>query len=203
MRNNSLCPTSRIWIVPTSPTTFSLEEKVSRSPGRKCLLFHLQRACSEAAGLMLLLHMCKDMGCRCILARAQGSAKQLEAASASSSTPKGDGLKTGTQPLLLMGMHQLGRIAQPQGQHTAYSCKLPCTMVCTKVVLLLLKTKRNQNKNVCESAWELNYISPGVGCSSEEQNNLRRQLHNGIGFSIRSELLQISPIHEAESDLPL
>lgn len=68
------------------------------------------------------------MGCRHIPAHAQGSVKQLEVASASSATFRGDGLKTGAPSFLLMKVHRLGRITQLQGQHTAYSCKLPCTM---------------------------------------------------------------------------
>lgn len=64
------------------------------------------------------------------------------------------------------------------------------------------KTKKS-SKKVYESVWELNYISSGVGHSTQEQNNLRRQLNNGICFCIRSELLQTSPIREAESDLLL
>lgn len=59
------------------------------------------------------------------------------------------------------------------------------------------------SKKVCESVWELNYISSGVGHSTQEQNNLRRQLNNGICFCIRPELLQSSPIRKAESDLLL
>lgn len=57
------------------------------------------------------------MGCRHIPAHAQGSAKQLEAASASPATLRGDGLKSGTQPLLLVRMHQMGQITQLRGQH--------------------------------------------------------------------------------------
>lgn len=49
----------------------------------------------------------------------------------------------------------------------------------------------------------MNYVNSRVGHSSQEQNNLRRQLNNGIGFCIRLELLQASPICGAESDLLL
>lgn len=117
---------------------FSPKKNVSSSPGRQCFFLHLQAACSEAAGLMVLLYAYKDMGCRHIPAHAQGSVKQPETASASSAPLEEMvlKLKTGAQSFLLIDVHQLERITQLQGQYTAYSCKLPCTMA-----LLLLKNK--------------------------------------------------------------
>lgn len=75
---------------------------------------------------------------------------------------------------LLMGMHQLERIVQLQRHHTAYSCKEPCTMLCTNVVLLLFKKYIYQNKQKdkkkCMKVPEFNYFSSEVEHSSSEQS---------------------------------
>lgn len=64
---------------------------------------------------------------------------QLEAASVSSATLQRKWSQRWGMDLVLMG-----GVTQLQGQHTAYSCKLLCTMVCIKGLLLLLKPKPTQ-----------------------------------------------------------
>lgn len=111
-----------------------------------------------------------------------------------------------------MGMHKLERITQLQGAaHWVFLQVALHHGVYQSVFIIVKKNLKQQNtppppcpknpkpntKKVCKSVWGLNYISSGVGHSSQEQNNLRRQLNNRIFSCIRSELLQTSPVCEA------